>query len=229
MKVVAKIILAGVALWSASTRARTEEDLPTAVAGKLAPPDSVKPVLAKTLAPEAFSVKDAEGNTTANLWVRAAVPVSAADEPPQYNTIEEGTFVGVLQLLNDSFTDFRDQHLSEGVYTLRLGIQPSDGNHMGVAPFPEFLCLIPAADDVALDSIGHDDLMKISKKASGTGHPAVMFLQPFFEKPTAKFPLVNLNEASNIVLNVMTKAVRPDDSQADFPIGLIIVGTTTAE
>ena len=34
-----------------------------------------------------------------------------------------------------------------GVYTLRLGYQPQDGDHMGTAPHSEFCLACPAAED----------------------------------------------------------------------------------
>ncbi|MFO0944832.1 MAG: hypothetical protein U1D30_02630 [Planctomycetota bacterium] len=220
-----RAILLG-AIWAFSLPV-SADDLPVVTADKQSAPKVVAPEIAKTLSPTSYSIKNGD-KEIAHLWIRESIPVQAADEPPPYNAMTEGTLVAVLEIKADDLTDFRDQKLAEGIYTLRLGIQPSDGNHMGVAPFPEFLCLVPAEKDTELAPMEHDPLMKISKEASGTGHPAVMFMQPFFEKPALKFPIVNENEANNIVVNVLTHA-EVDGKKIDFPIGIIIVGTTDAE
>lgn len=203
------------------------DELPKVATEKTPVPKVIAPELAKVLG-ASYKVTGTDGKEIANLWIRDAIPVTGMDEPPLYSAMEEGTFVGVLEIKSDDMTDFRDQKLSPGIFTMRLGIQPSDGNHMGVAPFPEFLCLSPAEQDKTLAPIAHEDLMKLSKEVAGTGHPTVIFMQPFFEKPSETFPHVNENESANIVVNVMAKGER-EGKAVDFPIGIIIVGTTTAE
>ena len=50
-----------------------------------------------------------------------------------------------------------------------------NGNHQGVAPQRDFLVLVPAALDKTADVIADfDALMELSRKASGTPHPAVL-------------------------------------------------------
>ena len=44
-------------------------------------------------------------------------------------------------------SDYRGQAIPPGSYTLRYAMLPQDGNHMGVAPNPDFLLAIPAAID----------------------------------------------------------------------------------
>lgn len=204
------------------------EDLPKVAATKIPPPKGVAAALAEVLGEESYTITSPEGKEVANLWIRSSIPIAGMDEPPQYNAIEEGTFVGILEIKSAELTDFRDQELDPGVYTMRLGIQPADGNHMGVAPFPEFLCLAPVEKDQTLEPLSHDALMEISKEASGTGHPTVMFMNPFFAPPEGPLPSVSSNELSHVVVNVQTKGDR-DGVAIDFPIGIIIVGTTTAE
>lgn len=202
------------------------EDLPKVEAKELAPPAglaaSLKPLLGKT----AYTVVQ-DGEPVAIYWLRQEVPVTTTEDPVGYDKVPEGEFVGVVEIKKEGLTDFRDQKLPAGIFTMRLGIQPQDGNHMGVAPTPEFLCLVPIAKDPDVKAIAHDDLMKLSKLAANTGHPTVLYLQPFTEKPSLAFPLVNTNADSHIVLNLQTKAKGPDKTIA-WPIGIIVIGTTTA-
>ena len=54
-----------------------------------------------------------------------------------------------------------------------------NGDHLGVAPQRDFLVLTPAADDKDPNATpAFDELMAMSKKASGTPHPAVLSMEP---------------------------------------------------
>ena len=59
------------------------------------------------------------------------------------------------------FTDFRGQEIKKGVYTLRYGQQPEDGNHIGTSELADFLLAIPA---------GVDSGMQV--RLSGEGQPS---------------------------------------------------------
>ena len=59
-----------------------------------------------------------------------------------------GQLIGVLRVSKKaSFTDFRGQELKAGVYTLRYGQQPEDGNHIGTSEVYDFLLALPAKID----------------------------------------------------------------------------------
>lgn len=219
-------LLAGFIAWTTALGA--EEELPKVIATKRAFPKEVAPAVQKTLDPTCYSVT-LEGKEMLHLWVRANVPTNSTEELPAYNTLEEGTLLGVLELKSEEMTDFRDQKLYPGVFTLRLGVHPQDGNHMGIAAFPEFLCLCAVATDLKPDPVPHDDLMKLSKEAAASGHPLAFFMEPFFEKPKQKFPAVTTNQSSHILMNVQTKATLANKKTADFPIAIIIVGTSDAK
>ena len=202
-------------------------DLPTVKAGKSAPPKALAGKIAAALAPVSHTVLDGE-KTLATFWIRKVIPTKATKTPVRYSTMAVGTLLGVVEIKSEEMVDFRDQELPKGVYTLRVGAHPQDGNHMGIATFPEFLCLSSASDDKSLKPIGHDDLMELSSKALESGHPAVWFLQPFFAKPKIEFPAVNANSLSHIVVNLMTKAKLKDGKEVDTPIGIVIIGISDA-
>jgi hypothetical protein len=74
--------------------------------------------------------------------------------------------------------DRRGQVIPAGVYTLRYSLFPVDGAHSGVAPQRDFALLTPlAADPDPAAKPAFDDLVKMSGKASGTPHPAVLSLE----------------------------------------------------
>src|ERR1700758_5521707 len=64
-----------------------------------------------------------------------------------YPELTDGEFVGVVQFAQP-FTDFRGQSVPAGLYSLRYQLLPQDGNHLGVAPNPDFLLAIPATADL---------------------------------------------------------------------------------
>ena len=71
-------------------------------------------------------------------------------------------------------SDYREQHIPAGVYTLRYGLHPEDGDHMGVAPARDFVLLTPAAaDPEATKNYGFDDLVDLSYNV-GNSHPTVV-------------------------------------------------------
>jgi hypothetical protein len=147
------------------------------------------PVAAK-LAPG--GVRAAAGaNTLTFWWVKelAASAEASAPKPPQgWSNIPEGTLVGAVKIEKD-FRDVRGRVIKGNTYTLRYGIQPSNGDHLGVSPFREFLLLSPAAQDTDPAPRSHDALTDLSKQTIGGSHPAVWSLDP----PVATEPVLTVH------------------------------------
>jgi hypothetical protein len=92
------------------------------------------------------------------------------------------TLIGVVKLAEE-WSDYKGMPIPAGVFTLRFGREPADGNHMGVSIYRDFLQLIPAAEDKVLSAeFSNDELNELSSKASGTPHPAVMALFPVWDE-----------------------------------------------
>ena len=64
------------------------------------------------------------------------------------------------------------------MYTLRFGLQPQNGDHLGVSPFREFLLLIPAPLDQDPAAREQEATIDLSTKAVGGSHPAVWSIDP---------------------------------------------------
>jgi hypothetical protein len=91
-----------------------------------------------------------------------------------WTTTPSGTLIGAIRWHGGAY-DRRGQNLKAGVYTLRFGMFPINGDHQGVAPQRDFLVLAPAALDQNAETVAKfDDLMNLSRKASNSQHPAVM-------------------------------------------------------
>ena len=118
-------------------------------------------------------------------------------------------------------TDFRKQKIKAGVYTMRLGFQPMDGDHMGTAPYPEFCLLSPADSDEKPAAMTPKDLQDMSAKASGTTHPAVFLLYPN-EKPEDAPKLIDKGKGIWVV-NVK-EPVTAGQEKTFIGLGLTLVG-----
>lgn len=118
------------------------------------------------------------GDATFDFWWIKALPLDGKPgEAPSWSHVEEGTLAGAVKLSN-AHGDIRGRTIKPGVYTLRYGTQPADGNHLGVSPFREFLLLSPVADDTDPKPAGHEGAVELAKKTTGISHPAVWSLDP---------------------------------------------------
>lgn len=88
--------------------------------------------------------------------------------------IPMGAFLGVIRF-DGRGADRRGQNLKPGVYILRYGLIPINGDHQGAAPQRDFMVMSLAAEDKDPNATPKfEDLTTASKKASGTPHPAVL-------------------------------------------------------
>jgi hypothetical protein len=112
------------------------------------------------------------------------------------------------------------------VYTLRLGLQPMDGDHMGTAPFNDFCLLAPAELDKTPDPLDAKDLHALSAKAVGRKHPGVMLLFP--NRKPGGAPAIESKPDDNWVLSfkVPTSA---GGQTADLGFSLVVVGHSASE
>jgi hypothetical protein len=112
------------------------------------------------------------------IWLAKTLPVGAKPDDAAISFgIAQGTLIGVLRFPGKG-ADRRGQVIPAGVYTLRYSQFPVDGAHSGVAPQRDFALMTPiAADTDPAAKPSFDDLVKMSGKASGTPHPAVLSLE----------------------------------------------------
>ena len=70
------------------------------------------------------------------IWWVKAVPLekAPASGKPSWADVADGTLVGAIRV-GAAWTDIRGHGMKPGVYTLRYGQQPQDGNHVGTSDF----------------------------------------------------------------------------------------------
>src|SRR5713101_5726219 len=141
-----------------------------------APPTDLAPAIAQALQQQGTKILDAGGKVYCEIWLRTSMPSGAksSEESVTLPTIPHGTLLGAIRFSGPG-ADRRGQTIKPGVYTLRYSLQPLNGDHLGVSPQRDFLVLAPAADDKDVSATpDFDKLMSMSRKASGTPHPAVL-------------------------------------------------------
>lgn len=122
-----------------------------------------------------------------DLWLAKDI-AARKDFKPTLNVkypLQPGQLIGVLQVnQGTAFSDFRKQVIAPGLYTVRYGQQPQDGNHIGTSDFSDFLLALPAGDDKSPQGLENvKDLQARSAAAAGTAHPAILQLLPNEEQP----------------------------------------------
>jgi hypothetical protein len=197
------------------------------VTDKAEPPKELKDAIRKLLAEKSVQFFNDKGNQLAEIWFRKELPVKATEAQIQngltYQEVSPSTLVGAVRI-KDSLGDYRKQKIKGGVYTMRLAIQPMDGDHMGTAPHGEFLLLVPASEDEGKESFEPEKLHELSKKASGTGHPAVFLLFPVAKKDLGKSPALQMRENKHWVLNITQDITVDGKKKGVIGIGLNLIG-----
>jgi hypothetical protein len=154
---------------------------------------------------------------TAEFWFAKQLATEKKDVPGAlYPELADGEFVGVVNL-PQGISDFRGQSIPAGEYTLRYQLLPQDGNHMGVAPNPDFLLASPAAKDSRPEqSYPAKKLFALSAKSTSTNHPAVIALETAGDAAT-----VVKDEHGTVVFTVAI----PTAGGGSEKLGIVIKGT----
>jgi hypothetical protein len=176
------------------------------------PPSDLLPSFRDALQRDGAKVVGPKG-LVCEVWFRTSVPAAPnGEQNVSFTDIAQGALLGVIRFSSKA-TDRRGQTLQPGVYTLRLGFYPVDGAHQGVAQSRDFLVLSRAMEDTDLSATPKfDQLMDMSRKASGTRHPAILNTW----KPDSAEATSLKQEGEDWVL--YTKI-------GDRPIAVIVVGT----
>lgn len=193
------------------------------------PPKELSDAVQALLDPKGMTVLDEKGKPICTVWrVKALESKASSDQISaglKYSNIEETTLVGAVRFPTD-WTDYRKQKIKAGVYTLRLAVQPMDGDHMGTAPYNEFCLLVPAELDKKPDLMDPKDLQALSTKSNTRKHPGVMLLFP--NRKPADAPAVEAKPKEHWVLS-FREPVTAEGQKTALGFSLVVVGQTMAE
>ena len=143
------------------------------------PPGQIGESIRKILQPKVVQLLN--GDTPVfEFWFGSEVSLKSkpGSADKALGSIHETTLLGAVSVGNGQ-RDYKDNEIAAGVYTMRFGLQPQDGDHLGSAEYPYFAVLIPAKSDAQLDGITTFKAMtKASGKDTASGHPVVLSLRP---------------------------------------------------
>jgi hypothetical protein len=172
-------------------------------------PDSVKALVRA----EGIVVKNPDGKVSAEYWTRQAAfeGAPATGFGIRMKTIPEGALLGLVNFPNGG-SDYREQSIPAGLYTLRYGLNPEDGNHMGVAASRDFAVLTPVDKDAdPAKNIAFKELVAMTKMV-GNPHPTIVRLEMAESSDT---PHLWQDDAEHWVLDL---------DVAGEPVGFVVHG-----
>ena len=188
-------------------------------------PDGLAASIAGKLTANGFRVTGPDG-PVCEIWLVKEAPLKAgfkATLSVRY-PFTPGQLLGALSVPKGKvYKDFRGQELAAGVYTLRYGQQPADGNHIGTSDTADFLLALPAGidqDGATID--GFDKLSQVSAQAAGTAHPAIFSLLPA-EEEIKNAILTHDEDFEFWILNLKATGTAADKPKG-VPIRLVAIG-----
>jgi len=186
-----------------------------------APPAGISAPIQATLGGDVLKVAGSSG-VLCEVWLRKSIPAAATPDQElgvTFGQISVGTLIGVIQFPADVI-DYREQHIHAGVYTLRYGLLPNDGNHMGQAPQRDFLLVSPISADADPSTMTFDQTVALSRQTTGTKHPSVWSLGP---PDNATLPAIVHEQdvdAWDLEFNL------PIEGSGATPVALVVIGHT---
>ncbi|PYJ82820.1 MAG: hypothetical protein DME22_17345 [Verrucomicrobia bacterium] len=200
-------LLLGIAVWVQLTNDSRAGDFSVKVADK-EPPNQIGESIRKALQPKSVQLLNGD-KPVFEFWFGSEVSLKSkpGSADKALGSIHETTLLGAVSVGNGQ-RDYKDNEIAAGVYTMRFGLQPQDGDHLGSAEYPYFAVLIPAKNDTQLDGIASFKAMtKASGKDTASGHPVVLSLRPI-SSDTGDFPKLNepVAEHNSVRVKVPAKA-----------------------
>lgn len=194
---------------------------------KEAPPEEVSKEIAGKLSATGLRVIRGTSRTVCDIWLCKEWAVDAKFEPTAevLYPFAPGQLIGVARYPRRG-SDFRDQDVNKGVYTLRYAHQPNNGSHIGTSPTRDFLLLVSSENDKKSETFELESLVEKSSEAAGSSHPAMLCLQRVVKKPEGK-PAIRHNEEHDWWIVSVQGNAKAGKKEKALPIDLVIVGISS--
>jgi len=227
MRTSAAFVLA-VAMISTAARA---QDGPLKVSPlKEGPPSGLTASVKGALNSQGYRIVDGQGKPFLDLWLRKEVPASGKPSGPKgailFPVLTDGELIGAARFHVEGH-DYRDQSVAPGVYTLRYGLQPVNGDHLGVSENRDYALLVPAAKDSATSDMPRKTLETQSAEAAGTNHPAVLILLAAPADAKGDEPSMVNDEAKKLwgVALPLALSVKGESGSVPLRVQLVVSGS----
>ena len=162
-----------------------------------------------------WRVTDDKGKPIADVWFAKKVEASGQEVMgANFGNIREGTLLGVIHFPANT-SDYRGQAVKAGYYTFRYALILENGAHLGVSPTRDFVLLCSPNDDKDTKAIPPPELIKLSIKASGSGHVSPWNI--VLPETKEGLPKVVKTEEGHVVLDVTVSGIT---------LGLTLIGKT---
>jgi len=183
------------------------------------PPSQIAPAIAAVL--QQSAIKAIVGGATLDIWWAQAIALTA--DGPGWSTVESGTLAGAMRV-SGPYKEIRGKVVAPGAYTLRYGLQPQNGDHLGISTFREFLVVSPAAVDTDPKVLGFDGVVALSKQVIGTSHPAGMSIDPPEDAPGALLSTYKNESGHDGIVFEVPRSLN-GKAAGTVKFGLIVSGT----
>jgi hypothetical protein len=194
-------------------------------------PQGLTAPVAAVINPTGYRVVGKSG-TVCEVWLARNVSVKSNFEPRldvKY-PLQAGELIGVIRFAESREPDdFRGQVIKPGTYTLRYGLQPNDGNHLGTSDVRDFLLACPPGADKDPKRIPKiKNLFKLSAKAAGTTHPAVFLLVPPEGKPSEMPTVREDKDRELVILGITLQGKDKEGAEKPVLLNIVIIGESKA-
>ena len=144
------------------------------------PPAGLSDAIRRELQESGLRVLE-DGEPFCDVWFRRSLPGEGAGGglSRSYPDVPDTVLLGAIRVTGD-MRDNRDNRFEKGLYTIRHGLQPQDGNHVGASEYIDFALLLSAERDSSVDGSFSDSMAMIYRSLDdgGTGHPVVFAMIP---------------------------------------------------
>ena len=186
--------------------------------------ESVPAALAKEFESKGSRVTRESNKTVCDIWLRNPLDVVAdfVESKDLLYPFKQGQLIGLVHFPRRT-SEFRQQTMESGWYTLRFGLQPVDGNHVGTSPTRDFLLMVKAENDQVDKTWSVKELLTASAEVAGSSHPAMMCLQRVDKAAESKSSIRHNEEKDWWTLRLVGKG-NADGKSQDVVIDMIVAG-----
>jgi hypothetical protein len=192
-------------------------------------PKGISAGIEKLIDPAGHQIQG-ENGAVVELWLLKSLPIKAnfKSGAAQLYPFTPGQLLGVMRVPQEAeYADFRGQEIASGTYTLRYGLQPEDGNHLGTSDTADFILALPAKFDTKPATI--EDFYELSErsgKAAGSTHPAIFsLLDP---KDAGKESKLDEDKSADDWVLTFTAKGNAKGKATDVKIRLVVIGESEA-
>ncbi len=161
----------------------------------LEPPAEVAAEIRAEIAPKAYRISGPDG-VRFEFWFAKELKAASIpeDKHKRLDGIVPVSLLGAAIVHGEERNiDFREDPLDPGTYTMRMGTQPQDGDHMGTAPTNTFAILIFADRDKGLAAFpDHEEMIDTSREGTIAEHPPILYMQAD-EDDATEYPRLDLS------------------------------------